>query len=338
MASSSSRFNNKNSDGIVGMGTTGMGTTGMGTTGIPEAEKENYFVECAKPMEVQRLILQNASSSSSVASSMASSMASSSSSSSMVNSTANSSTSSCSSAHSHGGVHHPGAAGGAGGGGGGGACHRTPLKNYNYGGSSERINKSSSSRHHHPTIKCSNNSSSSRDHLITKYASDPNLLAHSFGVINRGGGGDFAASTPCVTPAPGGQNHGLLSNTSSIPTPTNPSSKSSSQYGEELELHSTLSTPQRNVFRTPLRTTRTDSSIATNSTADRFSSPIAGNSSSNNSKMRTPSGPRFNPFDVHVSAENLQLPMMSPSLFKTVLSPSQEEVISEKNTIKNNNC
>ena len=42
--------------------------------------------------------------------------------------------------------------------------------------------------------------------------------------------------------------------------------------------------------------------------------------------IRTPSGPRMNPFESHLSTDMLQGPTFSPSVFSTVVSPSQEKV------------
>ena len=54
-------------------------------------------------------------------------------------------------------------------------------------------------------------------------------------------------------------------------------------------------------------------------------SSCAGGLSANGSKTPN-SGPRINPFDSQISHDTLHLPTFSPSVFSTVLSPSQESV------------
>ena len=43
--------------------------------------------------------------------------------------------------------------------------------------------------------------------------------------------------------------------------------------------------------------------------------------------LLTPSGPRINPFESQLSTDLLQGPTFSPSVFSTVVSPSQEEKV-----------
>jgi len=47
-------------------------------------------------------------------------------------------------------------------------------------------------------------------------------------------------------------------------------------------------------------------------------------SSGSAGKLKTPKGSRLNPFESHVSMDTIHLPTFSPSVFSTVLSPSQE--------------
>lgn len=55
----------------------------------------------------------------------------------------------------------------------------------------------------------------------------------------------------------------------------------------------------------------------------------SGSSGSLPGAPKTPnSGPRVNPFDSQISHDTLHLPTFSPSVFSTVLSPSQESVSS----------
>ena len=49
-------------------------------------------------------------------------------------------------------------------------------------------------------------------------------------------------------------------------------------------------------------------------------------SSTSAGKAKTPKGSRINPFESHLSMDTLHLPTFSPSVFSTVLSPSQESV------------
>ena len=49
-------------------------------------------------------------------------------------------------------------------------------------------------------------------------------------------------------------------------------------------------------------------------------------SSGSAGKLKTPKGSRLNPFESHVSMDTIHLPTFSPSVFSTVLSPSQESV------------
>jgi len=49
---------------------------------------------------------------------------------------------------------------------------------------------------------------------------------------------------------------------------------------------------------------------------------------------RNAAGHRTNPFDSHSSAEMLQYPTFSPSVFSTVVSPSQDVSLSNKSPIK----
>ena len=58
-------------------------------------------------------------------------------------------------------------------------------------------------------------------------------------------------------------------------------------------------------------------------------------SSGSGGNSKTPKGSRVNPFESHLSMHTLHLPTFSPSVFSTVLSPSQESVSTKYLTNQN---
>ena len=78
-------------------------------------------------------------------------------------------------------------------------------------------------------------------------------------------------------------------------------------------------------FQTPRRGAVFSKSSAGSSSKSSSKNCIRYVRSSSENTSRTPSsGPRLNPFDSHISVDRLHLPTCSPSVFSTVVSPSQE--------------